>query len=124
MPRLAPVRSNVLRGALWDEVAINWFSVCVIPGGIWISGSTLARRAGMTSGSRVQPRFRPGLIRPIAAEFDAIVQTERAVVPEFEPQRRNAPAAPAGRARHLADHVLCGDLANGLLEGKAAFERL
>ena len=57
-------------------------------------------------------------------ERHALVQAERAVVPEFETLRRDAPAAPALRARHFADHIFGGDLGDGLLEGKAALQRL
>src|SRR3981189_3554040 len=74
--------------------------------------------------SGIKPRLGPWLIQRIAAEFDAVVQTERAVVPEFEPQWRDAPAAPARRARPLADNVPGGDLGDRLLKGKAAFQRL
>ena len=35
--------------------------------------------------SGIEPRFGPRLIRPVAAEFDAVVQAERTVVPEFDP---------------------------------------
>ena len=52
------------------------------------------------------------------------MQPERPVVPEFEAHRRNAPAAPAFRPRHLADKVLGRHLCDGLLEGKTAFQRL
>src|ERR1700751_1248234 len=82
MPRLAPVRSSVRRGRL--EVGMGFL-----------------RR----SPSRIEPHLAPGLGGRVAAEFDAIVQTEGAVVPELEAQRRDAPAAPARRARHRADHM-------------------
>src|SRR5882757_3863486 len=72
----------------------------------------------------IKPRLGPRLIRRIAAEFDAVVQAERAVVPEFETRWLNAPAAPARRPRHLADDVFGRDFCNCLLEGKAAFQRL
>src|SRR4029077_5272227 len=102
MPRLAPVRSSVRRGALVDD-GIELFQA-------WASG--------------VHPHLAPGLARRVAAEFHAVVQAERAVVPEFHAQRRDAPAAPARRPRHLADHMLGGDQRNRLLEGKAALQRL
>src|SRR5580698_10845937 len=117
MPRLAPVSSRVRRGVLADEVGIN--------------GSLVLRHARPCAGHPrlrnwlwVEPRPGPWLIRRGAAEFDAVVQAERAVVPEFDPQRDDAPAAPARRARHLADDVPGGDLGDRLLEGKAAFQRL
>src|SRR6202040_1486421 len=74
--------------------------------------------------SGIKPRLGPGLIRSFPAEFDAVVQAERAVVPEFELHGRDAPAAPAGRARHLADQMPGRDFGDGLLEGKTAFQRL
>src|SRR6188474_309052 len=102
MPRLAPVRSSVRRGVL-AVVTMSVFQV----------------RA-----SRIQPHFAPGLVGPLAAEFDAVVQAERAVVPELEALRRDAPAAPARRPRHLADDVFGGDQRDRLLEGKPALQRL
>src|ERR1700722_12530041 len=72
----------------------------------------------------IKPRFGPGLIRRRAAKFDAVVQAERAVVPEFELHRRDAPAAPAGWARHRADQIFGGERRDRLLERKAAFQRL
>src|SRR5450432_1908115 len=78
----------------------------------------------MTISLGIESHFGPWLIRRSAAEFDAVVQAERAVVPEFEPDRRDAPAAPAGRARHLAQKVLGGVGRDRLLEGKTAFQRL
>src|SRR5271155_1745049 len=73
-------------------------------------------------GSGIKPRFGPWLIRRRATEFDAVVQAERAVVPELELHRRDAPAAPAGRARHRADEVFGGERSNRLFERKAAFQ--
>ena len=67
---------------------------------------------------RVQSHLAPGLRRRIATEFDTVVQAERAVVPELETAGLNAPAAPARRARHLADDVFCGVFGNLLLEGE------
>src|SRR5947208_3627966 len=69
--------------------------------------------------SGIEPHLRPRTIRRIAAEFDAVVQAERAVVPEFETCGVNAPAAPPLRARHFADHIFGGDLGVRLLEGSA-----
>src|ERR1700682_1988329 len=107
MPRLAPVRSSVRRGAL-DEDDINGSLVLrVMPGhvpGIHVFGPI--RSSAMTvSVSGIEPDFAPGLRRRIAAEFDAVVQAERTVVPEFEAGRRNAPAAPPGRAPPFANHI-------------------
>ena len=65
---------------------------------------------GHVDRSGIEPHLAPGLCRRIAAEFDAVVQAERAVVPELETLRLDAPAAPPRRARHVADHVFGGDL--------------
>src|SRR5689334_25348021 len=73
---------------------------------------------------RIHPHLLPRAVRYVAAEFDAVVQAERAVVPELDAQRRDAPAAPARRARHLAKEVLRGDLGDRLLEREAALQRL
>src|SRR6476660_9478441 len=78
----------------------------------------------MTIISGIEPHLAPGLRRRIAAEFDAVVQPERAVVPEFETCGVDAPAAPALRARHFADHMFGGDQRDRLLEGEAALQRL
>src|ERR1043165_768590 len=75
-------------------------------------------------GLRIEPRLQPWSVGSVAAEFDAVVQPERAVVPELELRGMDAPAAPAGRAWHLADDVFGRDHGNRLLEGKAAFQRL
>src|ERR1044072_4342694 len=76
----------------------------------WMAGSlyTKTRFAfwlGQDDRSRIEPHLAPGLRRCIAAEFDAVVQAERAVVPELETGRVDAPAAPTLRTRHFADHV-------------------
>src|ERR1700754_2593600 len=52
------------------------------------------------------------------------MQAEGAVVPELETHRRNAPAAPARRTRHIADYISCRDLGDRLLEREAAFQGL
>src|SRR6266702_4682383 len=135
MPRLAPVRSSVRRGAL--EVDDEG-----------MSGSLVLRHARPCAGhprlpvelrkkdvdgrdepghddrSGIEPQFGPGLCWRLAAEFDAVVQAERTIVPEFKVRGRDAPAAPPGRARHLADHKFGGDQSDRLLERKAAFQRL
>src|SRR6478609_722663 len=76
------------------------------------------------STSGIEPHLGPGLCPPLAAEFDAVVQPERPVVPELEPHRRDAPAAPARRSRHLADDMFGGNQRDRLLEGEAALQRL
>src|SRR5581483_346812 len=70
----------------------------------------------------VEPGLRPGLIGSLTAEFDAVVQAERAIVSELEAQGRDAPAAPPLRARHFADDVLGRVLRDRLLERKATFQ--
>jgi hypothetical protein len=52
------------------------------------------------------------------------VEAEWTVMPELEPERSDAPAAPAGRTWHLADQVLRGNLGDRLFEGETAFQRL
>src|ERR1700743_656673 len=114
MPRLAPVSSSVRRGAL--EIGMKGLEA--------LSGYGAGVTDLRNSKSRIEPGLRPGLIRRIAAEFDAIVQTERAVVPELDLPRRDSPAAPARRPRHIADEVFGGDLRNRLLESETAFQLL
>src|SRR4051812_36868779 len=102
MPRLAPVRSSVRRTPLLLEFGIGSFRLS----------------------SGIQPRLGPRLVRRVAAEFDAVVQSEWAIVPEFELRRRDAPAAPTRWSRHLADNMLGGDLGDRLFERETAFQRL
>src|SRR3984957_8909108 len=116
MPRLAPVRSSVRRGPLLDEVGITVSRFRLMPG--LVPGTDVLPCSG------IEPRLRPGSTRAVAAEFDTIVQAERAVVPELELQRRDAPAAPARRARHLANNMFGGELGDRLFKGKTAFQRL
>src|SRR5260370_24825021 len=116
MPRLAPVRSSVRRGVLLDEVGINGFSFSPsCPALCRASSLTFSRRrrktwmAGtspaMTPTLWIKPRLGPWLIRPRAAELDAVVQAGRAVGPEPELGRQNAPAAPARLPRDLSGAV-------------------
>src|SRR5436190_23031227 len=132
MPRLAPVRSSVRLGAL-VEVGINGSlvlrhgrgsrpstSCSGLQSKAWMPGT----RPDMGLALGIKPRLGPGLIRAVAAEFDAVVQPERAVVPEFELRRRDAPTAPARRARHLANNILGGERSDRLFECKTAFQRL
>src|SRR5260370_21874589 len=115
MPRLAPVRSSVRRGVLAEfgmngSLYLRHAGHCAGHPGLtfsrrrrktWMAGTSPA----MTPTLWIKPRLGPWLIRPRAAEFDAVVQAERAVVPELELGRQNAPAAPARRARDFADDV-------------------
>ena len=95
MPRLAPVSSSVRRGAFWSDERHRTI----------LLGRVVMAVQGY---SRVLVQ---GSCRRFAAEFDAVVQAERAVVPEFEALRRDAPAAPARRPRHLADEMLAATCA-------------
>ena len=52
---------------------------------------------------RVEPRLRPAVA--LAGEQHAVVQAERAVLPELHRDGRDAEAGPVGRARHLADGI-------------------
>src|SRR4030088_56139 len=83
MPRLAPVSSKVRRGVL----------------------AVLGMGVLKVSMSRIKPRLAPWLVRCPAAKFDAVVQAERPVMPEFKTSRHDPPTAPARRSRHLADDV-------------------
>src|SRR5436309_2426281 len=78
----------------------------------------------MTAYLRIKPRLGPRLVERGTAELDAIMKPERTVVPKLELEGRDAPAAPAGRTRHLADHVFGGNDRDCLLEGEPAFQRL
>src|SRR5438552_15129612 len=80
-----------------------------IGGGVWHSG--------------IEPDLRPSCRQRRACEHDAVVQSIRTVLPEFELQRRDPPAAPAWRARYLSNDVFGGNEGDGLLEGEPAFER-
>src|SRR4051794_22269373 len=88
------------------------------------AGARWGRQVWPAQDSWIEPRLGPGTAGRLAAEFDTVVQPERAVVPELELGRRDAPAAPAGRTGHLADHVLCRNQRDRLLERKAAFQGL
>src|SRR5947207_15761304 len=61
-------------------------------GAIVISGIKCARR--------------PGLARRRAAVFQAVVQAERGILPEFDQQGLQAEARPVRRTRHRADDML------------------
>src|SRR2546430_17469968 len=97
MPRLAPVRSSVRRGA-FDEEGIQVLSLSVMPGlsrastscrierKSWMAGSSYTKTRfalwpGHDDHSGIEPHLGPGLCRRIAAEFDGGVQAERAGVP-------------------------------------------
>src|SRR5262249_56272905 len=72
----------------------------------------------------IEPRLGPRRIGRRTPEYDAVVQAERAVVPELELERRDAPAAPARRPRYLADEMFRRDHSDRLFEREAALQRL
>src|SRR5215217_4202683 len=144
IPRLAPVKSRVRRGALDEEgMQVSRFPSC--PASCrastsclvillhrrksWMAGTSYTKTCfalmpGHDDHSGIEPHLRPRAVRRVAAEFDAVVQAERTVVPKFETRGVNAPAAPPLRTRHFADHVFGGDQRDRLLEGKPALQRL
>src|ERR1700674_196708 len=94
MPRLAPVRSSVRRGVL-AEFGINGSLVlrharsrAGHPRLALILAEEKTLMAGMspamTAPSGIEPNLGPWLTRRRAAKFDAVVQAERSVMPEFE----------------------------------------
>src|SRR4029077_4117244 len=97
MPRLAPVSSKARRGWLVLEFGIRF--------------------------SWVHAHFGPRLAQGRAAEFDAVVQAERAVVPELHRDRHDAVAGPVRRARHGAHGVFRSVERHRLLEGEPALQR-
>src|SRR6185312_2658659 len=62
---------------------------------------------GANTSSGIEPRLDPWLAGLGAAEFNAVVQAERAVLPEFDDERHDAIADPVRRARNIADPVFC-----------------
>ena len=64
--------------------------------------------------SRIHADLGPGRIRRLAAEFDAVVQAELAVVPELDADRANAETGPVGGARNIADSIFRGVFGNRL----------
>src|SRR5262245_3557957 len=137
IPRLAPVRSSVRRGWL-----AGWFGMTVfrtessrLPGSsepasrlvgyAWshfLSENRCPRFRKMLL-SRIEARLAPRAVRGVAGEFHALVQAERAVVPELDHHRHDAVAAPVGRARHCADGVFGGIERDRLFQGEAVLER-
>ncbi len=124
MPRLAPVRSIVRRGALADEVDKTVLSFSVTAG----TSGAKTRQALWPGHDGLNFRDRASLWSTRFAAPRGGIRYGRAggtpVVPELELQGRDAPAAPARRARHVADDMPGGDLGDRLFEGKAAFQRL
>src|SRR5260370_35206776 len=78
----------------------------------------------MTDSLGIEPHFGPWPARRRAAEFDAVVQAKRPVVPEFELCGHDPPAAPPLRARHCADNALAPAPRDRLLEGQPALQPL
>src|SRR6185437_7725861 len=109
IPRLAPVKSSVLRGRLVGDVGI----------------SDLKHPSSGTSdaSSRIKPRLAPRRAQVFPPEFDAIVQAERPLVPELDAQGQNSVTRPMRRPRHRHQRVFGGVQRNRLLESEPAFER-
>src|SRR5260370_10752454 len=119
MPRLAPVRSSVRRGVLAEfgmngSLFLRHARPCAGHPRLtfsrrrrktWMAGTSPA----MTPTLWIKPRLGPWLLRPRPAEFDAVVQAERAGVPELQMGMQNTPPPPARRARHFARDVLGRD---------------
>src|SRR5262249_58099707 len=70
----------------------------------------------------IKPRFRPGRPCLRSAKFDAVMQSERPLVPEFHHAGHDAVADPEWRPRHRPDGELGGFERDRLFEGVAAFE--
>src|SRR6185312_11849758 len=66
---------------------------------------------------------RPWCVRIRAAIDEPVVQTERAVAPEFIFQRRHAEAGPVRRARHFLQRIFGGVFGDLFLERPAGFHR-
>src|SRR4029077_5376616 len=73
--------------------------------------------------SRIKARLGPATARRFAPELDAVVQTERTVVPELDPVRYDPISAPVRRPRDRSDHVFRGVARDRLLERQPALER-
>src|SRR5947207_10232940 len=73
--------------------------------------------------SWVHPHLAPRLTERGAAEFDAIMQAERPVVPELHRDRHDTVAGPVRRARHGTERIFRGVERDRLLEGEPAFQR-
>src|SRR5262249_992017 len=71
MPRLAPVSSNVRRGWFACKLCmpfLEWFLVS----------------EQVDASLRVEPRLVPWRVRALAFELEAIVQSKRSLLPEFD----------------------------------------
>src|SRR6266850_3974310 len=73
--------------------------------------------------SGVEGARRPGLARRDTAVFQAVVQAERAILPEFDQQRLQAETRPVRRPRHSTDDVPGRDRGDALFQGKPALQR-
>src|SRR5262245_42577072 len=106
MPRLAPVSRSARRGWFECGVTIRSNPTPSALGSLWID-----------------PRLASPRAMPIAPELDAVVQPERAILPELHDNRIEAVAGPIGRARHRPDGEFRGRQRDRLLERQAALER-
>src|SRR4029077_2588664 len=73
-----------------------------------VSGMGLACDRQVDASSRIEPRLGPGVVRMIAFELDAIVETECSLLPELDRDRHDSIAGPVGGPRDVADGVLRG----------------
>src|SRR4029079_9732741 len=69
------------------------------------------------------PGLAPRLLRRSAAEHDAVVQPEGAVLPELDFERNQPIAAPISRPRHRAVAEILGQALDFSLERRARGER-
>src|SRR4051794_39363448 len=73
--------------------------------------------------SRIKARLTPWLTRCVAAELNAIMQTERPILPELHDQRHEPVAGPIRGAGNSTEREFGGRERDGLLEGMPALER-
>src|SRR5262245_53369561 len=73
--------------------------------------------------SWIDPHLAPWRARRAAAEFNAVVQTIRSILPEFDDRRNEAITNPIGRTWNRSNRELRHRRRDRLLECHAAFER-
>ena len=72
--------------------------------------------------SRIEPLLAPRFARGVAPEYDPLMQSERAVVPELHLDGRDAEARPEGWAGDFADRIAGGHAGNCLLQREPALQ--
>src|SRR6185312_13483452 len=129
IPRLAPVSSSVRRGwfgcgAVVMPFTLPYFDPATFDLQTLASESRPCRLSALDRARRsgVKPRFAPRRAALGAAELDALVQPEWAVLPEFDGHWNDPKPRPIRRPGHAADGIFGGIARDGLLEGKPAFE--